>query len=85
MFQYMYVKKNDGRSSPYSSEQSAIQRALGAYYESNGYSETRWSSLTIEALPCDDRSTTQPSHYPDLCWHYLITVHPPHKEGTDDS
>ena len=74
-FTHVYSRKNDGSPSPYSTEQRAIQEALTAFYEAENY---LWESFTVTKLPCDDRA----GHYPDVCWHYKITINP--KEGTDE-
>jgi hypothetical protein len=48
LFTYTYIQKNDGHSSPYSTEQKAVMYALGAFYDTGKW---KWESINIEKLP----------------------------------
>lgn len=68
-FEYLYVRKNDGSPSPYSAEQRALAEAFVAFHEAGGY---EWRTVEIANLPC----TMRAEHYPDICWHYRVTITP---------
>jgi len=68
-FSHTYVRVNDGSPSAYSAEQMAIDEAFVSFHEKGGY---EWSKFEVEKLKCDNRT----EHYPNLCWHYIVRIHP---------
>jgi hypothetical protein len=52
--------------------QLALDEAFVAFHEWGGWD---YESVKIAKLECDNRDKDDPeSHYPDLCWHYLISI-----------
>lgn len=73
-FVFEYVAVNDGKWRTYSHEEVARMNAFRAFHDTGAF---EWASYTIENLPCDHRDPDDPdSHYPDLCWHYRVTIVP---------
>jgi hypothetical protein len=77
-FTYISSEVNDGGWKQSSAEDRALNRAKVAFHAQGGWD---WSAILIEKLPCDNRDKTDPnSHYPNLCWHYEITIEPKEDE-----
>ena len=64
--------KNDGGWHTHSALERAIGEALMKAHEQGVW---EWQSMNIEGLPCDNRDKDDPnSHYPELCYHYRVTI-----------
>lgn len=75
-FVHEFVWVNDGRPHQSSVIERAINEAVVAMFMFD-QAFYEWASISVEKLPCDNRDKEDPeSHYPDLCYHFRITIEP---------